>query len=231
MGAEPFRVRRRPGQGFADRSTPVGTVAGRLVTVAAAPPLPLRFIMSARRVGDLPPTNAELAVIGRSNVGKSSLINALANRNQLAKVSKTPGRTQLLNLFDAGGGTTLMDLPGYGFANAPKQVRATWAPMIEGYLLGREGLRVVLVLVDAEVGPTPLDVTTLEWLEANDLAFRVVATKHDKVRPAKRDKRRRELAEGCGLAVGDVLWVSASKQVNIVELRGRIRAWLTDPGG
>jgi len=179
-------------------------------------------------VEDLPPTTAELAIVGRSNVGKSSLINALANRNQLAKVSKTPGRTQLLNLFDAGDGTTLMDLPGYGYAKAPGNVRAGWGPMIEGYLLRREGLREVLVLIDAEVGPTPLDVQTLEWLGAGGLSIRVVATKHDKVRPARRDKRRRELADGCGMRPQDILWVSAAKNVNIAELRGRIRAWLGD---
>lgn len=188
----------------------------------------MQFVMSARRVEDLPPTSAELAIVGRSNVGKSSLINALANRNQLAKVSKTPGRTQLLNLFDLGDSTTVMDLPGYGYAKAPSNVRASWGPMIEGYLLRRECLRVVLVLIDAEVGPTSLDLQMLEWLGANHLAIRVVATKHDKVRPARRDKRRRELADGCGLSTQDVLWVSAAKNVNIAELRSRIRGWLGD---
>lgn len=196
--------------------------------MVAAAPLPLRFVTSASRVEELPAASAELAIVGRSNVGKSSLINALANRTQLAKVSKTPGRTQLLNLFDAGDGMTLMDLPGYGFAKAPKQVRSTWGPMIERYLLGRDCLRLVLVLVDAEVGPTPLDVTMLEWLDANGIRFRVVATKHDKVRPARRDRRKRELAEGCGLRPPDVLWVSAHKQVNIPELRDRIRGWLRE---
>ena len=182
--------------------------------------------MSGTRVADLPPTEGELAIVGRSNVGKSSLINALANRKGLAKVSKTPGRTQLLNLFSFGDGTTLMDLPGYGYAKVPGHVRAQWGPMIEGYLLEREHLHTVLVLVDAEVGPTPIDVNTLEWMAANDLPLRVVATKHDKVKSSKREKRRKELAERCGMSTKDILWVSASNGVNIAELRGRILVWV-----
>jgi GTP-binding protein len=192
----------------------------------ASRPLPLEFVTSATRLADLPPTEGEVAVVGRSNVGKSSLINALANRNALAKVSKTPGRTQLLNLFSLGDGTTLMDLPGYGYAKVPAHIRARWPEMIEGYLLGREGLRAVLVLVDAEVGPTAIDVTTLEWLASHGLPVRVVATKHDKVKPSKRDRRRKDLAQGCGLRVQDVLWVSAASGVNIPELRRRILEWV-----
>ena len=191
-------------------------------------PLPLQFVMSATRVEDLPETEGEIAVVGRSNVGKSSLINALANRNQLAKVSKTPGRTQLLNLFAMDGGLTLMDLPGYGYAKVPGRVRATWPQMIEGYLLHRENLDVVMVLVDAEIGPTAIDVSTIEWLRECGLNVKIVATKQDKVKSSKRDKRKRELAEGCGLVPKDILWVSAAKNVNIVELRGRIRAWMTE---
>jgi GTP-binding protein len=182
--------------------------------------------MSATKVVDLPDTEGEIAVVGRSNVGKSSLINALANRNQLARVSKSPGRTQLLNLFAFGDGTTLMDLPGYGFAKVPGHVRSTWPQMIEGYLLNREGLNTVMALVDAEIGPTALDISTLQWLADNDLPTQVVATKHDKVKPSKRDKRRKDLAEACGLEPKDILWVSAAKNVNIVELRRRVRDWV-----
>ena len=119
-----------------------------------------------------------------------------------------------------------MDLPGYGYAKVPAHVRARWPEMIEGYLLGREGLRVVLLLVDAEIGPTAIDVTTLEWLASHGLPVRVVATKHDKVKPSKRDRRRKELAAGCGLRTQEVLWVSASSGVNIPELRARILEWI-----
>jgi GTP-binding protein len=196
----------------------------------AVPPLQLRFVMSATRVEDLPPTRGEVAIVGRSNVGKSSLINALAHRTQLAKVSKTPGRTQLLNLFELPDGSSVMDLPGYGFANAPAAVRRTWPEMIEGYLLGRQHLHAIVVLVDAEVGPTRNDQDTLAWLRANALPVHVVATKHDKVKPSKRDQRRAELAEGCLLPPEDVLWVSSAKHVNIDELRSRIRTWTAPVG-
>jgi len=192
----------------------------------ASPPLPLRFVMSATRVEDLPPTRGEVAIAGRSNVGKSSLINALANRNALAKVSKTPGRTQLLNLFELTEGYTVLDLPGYGYAKVPASVRAGWPAMIEGYLLGRDNLATVVALVDAEVGPTKLDVTTISWLRDAGLRVQVVATKHDKVKPSKREQRRSALAEGCGVATADVLWVSAAKHTNVDELRRRMHRWM-----
>jgi GTP-binding protein len=191
------------------------------------PPLPLRFVTSASTYETLPATPAELAFIGRSNVGKSSLINALANQKQLAKVSKTPGRTQLLNLFELRDGRTLVDLPGYGFANAPKAARANWGRMTERYLLEREGLERILVLVDGEIGPTKLDVNMLEWLRDCDLPFAVIATKHDKVKSSVRQKRKRELAAGCGLEERDITWVSASKGVNLDQLRDKIHRWLS----
>jgi GTP-binding protein len=193
-------------------------------------PLPLRFVQSASDVDQLPPTRAEVAVVGRSNVGKSSLINALANRNGLAKVSKTPGRTQLLNLFALPDGTSVVDLPGYGFANAPASVRARWPQMIDGYLLGREHLRAIVVLIDAEVGPTANDTQTLAWLRSHGLPVKIVATKHDKVKPSKRNQRKAELAAGCLVEPGEVLWVSAAKHVNVEELRRRIRDWLRIEG-
>jgi GTP-binding protein len=190
------------------------------------PPLQLRFVTSAPGVGHLPPTRGEIAIVGRSNVGKSSVINAVANRKGLAKVSKTPGRTQLLNLFELPDGTSVLDLPGYGFANAPAHVRAGWPAMIEGYLLGRENLHAVVLLIDAEVGPTGNDRETLAWLRTHGLPVQVVATKHDKVRPSRRDARRAELAEGCELSPAEVLWVSAAKGTNIEELRGRMLRWI-----
>lgn len=191
-------------------------------------PLRFEFVQSASDPEALPPTRSEVAFLGRSNVGKSSLLNALANHRRLAHVSKTPGRTQLLNLFALGDGTTAVDLPGYGYAAVPGKTRAEWGPMIEGYLLGRERLVRLLVLVDGEIGPTKLDVQLLDWLRHHERPVTIVASKHDKVKPSKRGARRRELADGCGVAVDEVAWVSASKGTGIEELRGQIHGWLAE---
>ncbi len=194
-----------------------------------SPPLELRFVTSADALERLPDSPAEVAVVGRSNVGKSSLINALANRNGLANTSKTPGRTQLLNCFELPDGATMVDCPGYGYAKVSKVQRASMAEMIEHYLLGREQLAMVMVLVDGEIGPTKLDVQMLEWLRANELPHTVVATKHDKVKASVRDKRKRELAAGCQLEPSDVVWVSAAKGVGLDRLQQLVRLWLDLP--
>ncbi len=190
-------------------------------------PLQLTFVTSAVDAKTLPNSPAEVAVVGRSNVGKSSLINALANHKQLARVSKTPGRTQLINLFSMPNGSTLVDLPGYGYAAVPGRVKQGWQKMIEGYLLDREELVNVFVLVDGEIGPTKLDVQMLTWLRASEIPHTVVATKHDKVKSAKRATRKKDLAAGCMLEPGDIVWVSASKGVGIEQLRSLVYSHLT----
>ena len=172
-------------------------------------------------------TKPEYAFIGRSNVGKSSLINALANRTHLAQVSKTPGRTRLLNLYEVNGGGSLVDLPGYGYAAVSKATKSAWPRMIETYLLSRDGLVMVMVLVDGEIGPTPLDVKMLAWLRHHGIAHSIVATKHDKVKPSHRFRREKELAAGCALDAGDTVWVSAAKGTGIGVLRGRVHSWLS----
>lgn len=191
-------------------------------------PLALTFVTSAKRYVDLPVTPAEVAFVGRSNVGKSSLINALANRRQLAKVSNTPGRTQLLNMFALPTGASVVDLPGYGYAKVPAREQAGWQQMIEGYLLNREGLELVFVLVDGEIGPTKLDVQMLDWLRANGVPHTVVATKLDKVKPSKLATRKKQLAAGAELDPGDVMWVSASKGTGVEELARHVVMMLSD---
>ncbi len=191
-------------------------------------PLALRFLRSASAAGQLPESRCEVAIVGRSNVGKSSLLNAVANRKSLARTSKAPGATRLLNIFELENepGRWLVDLPGYGFAKAPKAQRAGWQKMLDGYLIDRPALVQVLLLIDGLIGPTPLDIQTVEWLAHHDVALRPVATKADKVKSSRRGARRNELAQGLGIAPSEVLWTSAAKGQGIPELRAELAAAL-----
>ncbi len=189
-------------------------------------PLQLSFVRSYVDLDDLPYVNAEVAFVGRSNVGKSSLLNALAQRKNLAKTSKTPGATRLMNAFELApenSGRWLMDLPGYGFAKVSKAEQAKWATMLSTYIEERENLVSVILLIDGAVGPTALDLQTVEWLESLGRSITYVATKADKVKPSKSKKRRTELTDKLEVARSEVTWVSAEKGTGIPELRAKIR--------
>lgn len=185
----------------------------------AQPLTDARFLVSAADARTLGVCHAEVAFVGRSNVGKSSVLNAVTGRKELARVSRTPGRTQLINVFEAAEARWIVDLPGYGFAAAPGRVRSTWQPMIEGYLTGRRSLRMVFVLVDAEIGPTTLDEQMVEWLASCGVPFHVVANKVDKVGKSRHGHQHARIAEALGRHLTDVSWVSAAKGTGVVELR------------
>ena len=197
-----------------------------------AGPLQLRFVQSASDIEQLPEATIEVALVGRSNVGKSSLLNALANRHKLARTSKAPGATRLINVFEVANGEPgrwLIDLPGYGYAKVSHAERNRWAAMIEKYLDQRDTLDTVLWLIDGEIGPTKLDLQTWEWLMALGRPIRVVATKLDKVSSTRRPKRKADLAGALGLEKSDVRWVSAAKGFGIEELRADIVDLLNPP--
>ncbi len=194
-----------------------------------AGPLQLSFVRSYVDIDAIPHVNAEVAVVGRSNVGKSSLLNALAQHKGLAKTSKTPGATQLMNAFELSpenSGRWIMDLPGYGFAKVPKAEQRKWATMLSAYIEERENLVSILLLIDGAVGPTALDLQTVEWLTSLGRPITYVATKADKVRPSKSKKRRNEVLEKLGIARSEILWVSADRGTGIPELRARVRELL-----
>lgn len=171
--------------------------------------------------GSLP----EVAFVGRSNVGKSSMINALSGRRKLVRVSNTPGRTRTLNFFDvvierdkARKTIRLADLPGYGFAKASKADRGSWKKMISEYLEQRRQLEVVVCIVDAEVGPQADDFTMLDYLSEKARRILVVATKIDRLPKAKRKPRMFQLASQLELPLEAVLPFSAVEQEWVEEV-------------
>lgn len=141
-----------------------------------------RFVISAAKATEFPTeTLPELAIVGRSNVGKSSLINALVGQDGLARTSRTPGRTRLINWFDVDGRFHLVDLPGYGYAAVTKDMRESWKPLIEAYLAKRTTLAGVLLLVDARRGPEREELDFVPWLAEHNIPVVVALTKSDKV--------------------------------------------------
>ncbi len=186
------------------------------------------FLISAAGVDQLPkPGLPEVAFAGRSNVGKSSLVNALTGRKTLARTSNTPGRTRLLNFFDLGGRLMLVDLPGYGYARASKSAIKQWTGLTRGYLKGRPGLRRVCLLIDARHGLKATDREVLTELDAAAVAYQVVLTKADKTRPAVLAELLRsteaELARHTA-AHPEILATSAWTGSGIAELRAALAA-------
>jgi len=169
--------------------------------------------------------SAEVAFVGRSNVGKSSMINALTGRRKLVRVSNTPGRTRTLNFFDIDldrngvrHKVRLADLPGYGFAKASKADKLQWDAMITQYLEKRHRLYAVVSIIDAEVGPTLEDFNTLDYLQAADRTVMVVATKIDRIPKAKRKPRILALSKELNLPIEAVLPFSSTEKLGLDEV-------------
>jgi GTP-binding protein len=192
--------------------------------------LDAQFVTTATTLAQAPRDAVpEVAFVGRSNVGKSSMINTLAHRKKLVRVSNTPGRTRTLNFFDVTleqgprkRVLRLCDLPGYGFAKVSKAERQDWQVMISAYLEQRDRLEVVVSIIDAEVGPSQDDVAMLDMLEALPPRILVVATKLDRLAPGKRKPRLGALARQLDLPEGAVLGFSAVSGLGIDQLWGTL---------
>ena len=142
----------------------------------------VQFIKSATYKDEYPKLRLpRIAFAGRSNVGKSSLINSLLGKKGLARTSATPGRTQLINFFNVDDRWVFVDLPGYGFAKVPARIRDRWGPMIEEFLREEQGLKLTVMIVDARREPTELDRMMRQWLDEFDVSYQIVATKADKL--------------------------------------------------
>ncbi len=151
----------------------------------------LKTEVDAQKLGK---SEAEVSFIGRSNVGKSTLINTLCQRKKMALVSQVPGKTRTINVYEVRHGRWIVDLPGYGYAIGSKHGKAELGPIIEGYLTSRERLRMIFVIVDAVAGPTKLDMIMIDWLKHHSLPFSLIVNKIDKIGALKLDQRKKDIA-------------------------------------
>lgn len=195
---------------------------------------PITFLKSAPDLKFLPdPVANEVAFAGRSNVGKSSLINALTNRSGLARTSNTPGRTQELNFFDVGDPLKfrLVDMPGYGFAEAPKDIVKKWRFLVNDYLRGRQVLKRALVLIDSRHGIKPVDGDVMDMLDAAAVSYHIVLTKADKIKASALTEVMQRTADDARkrpAAHPDIIPTSSEKGMGLPELRAAILDAVTD---
>ncbi len=169
-----------------------------------------QFVTSATQPAQFPaPELPEVAFAGRSNVGKSSLINTLVNRKRLVLTSSTPGKTRLINFFRVNDAFMFVDLPGYGYAKVPHTERRGWRSMIEQYLSGRESLKAAVVILDVRRTPGPEEVQLLEWLEESDIPPVLVVTKADKLSKTARAKQLKLIAKAIGVDLEELILFSA----------------------
>ena len=198
----------------------------------------IRFIWGASKIDGLPPMGpAEIAFAGRSNVGKSTLLNALSGRNKLARASHTPGRTQQLNFFDVGAEDDvrlrLVDMPGYGYAAASKEKIAAWTDLMQGFLRGRASLARVYVLVDGRHGVKDVDREMMDLLDRSAVSYQVVLTKRDEVKKRDLDEmlaKTRETLSRRPAAHPDVLFLSSHTGDNVEDLRAAIAKLMAERG-
>ena len=191
---------------------------------------PSRFLLGVAKLEQLPQSaGVEIAFAGRSNVGKSSLINALTGVNGLARASNTPGRTRELNFFDVNSQLTLVDMPGYGYAKAPKPEVKVWQAVLRGYLRGRPGLTRAFVLIDSRHGILKADEEMFDLLDEAAVTYQAVLTKSDKIKPAELEKMRETVAAAIRkhpAAFPELHATSSEKGFGIPELRAEIAGLL-----
>jgi GTP-binding protein len=191
---------------------------------------PCDFVLGVADLAQLPASSrAEIAFAGRSNVGKSSLVNALTGRSTLAKTSNTPGRTQQLNFFDLGEMLYLVDMPGYGYAKVSKTQVQEWTKMIRDYVRGRPSLRCVLILVDSRHGLKDTDLDLMKLLDEAAVLYRIILTKADKVKSEELEKTKAAIIKSIkkfSAAYPGVHATSANKNQGLDELRAILASYI-----
>ena len=188
--------------------------------------LPVSFVLSVAKLSQLPLTEmSEVAFAGRSNVGKSCIINALFNQKKLAKTSNTPGRTQQLNYFNLNNEIHIVDLPGYGYAEAPEKTVKQWQQLIFDYLRGRVNLKRVFLLIDSRHGLKKVDKEVMDMLDKAAVTYQIILTKIDKISEKELEKRKQELDKEIrnhAAAYTSVIATSSTKALGISQLRYEI---------
>lgn len=191
-------------------------------------PLPLKFQKSAASYTDLPPdTGFEIILSGYSNVGKSSIINAISNNKSLAKCSKTPGRTQLFNLFSLDDSRRILDLPGYGFAKVSNKTQQSWAERLGHYLGVRQSLKGIMIITDIRRGLRPLDIDIIDFCHENSLPVCVVLNKSDKLSKQQALKAKQVIINTSKLQDSEILLSSCSKKTGVENIIAQISSWLS----
>lgn len=168
----------------------------------------------------------EIAIVGRSNVGKSSLINMLAGQKKLAKTSSLPGRTRLVNFFKFNEAFMLVDLPGYGFAKASGSEIESWGKLIENYLKNSKQLKHVLLLVDSRIEPTEKDVQMMEWLYYFNISCTVIATKADKIKRSEIMAKRKIISAKLKVGMDNIIFASSENRTGKEEILSRMEQFI-----
>lgn len=190
-------------------------------------PLPLKFLKSAAQYSDLPSDEGfEIIMAGYSNVGKSSLINAISNTKNLAKCSKTPGRTQLFNIFTLDDKRRLLDLPGYGFAKVSNKKQIRWADQLSEYLSLRSCLKGIVVITDIRRGLRPLDHELLEFCHTHEIPLSIILNKSDKLSRQQANNAKKILSQTLAIPSEHIILCSSTKKTGISDVISLVSTWL-----
>ena len=187
----------------------------------------VKFIKSASKKAEfIEDELPQIAIVGRSNVGKSSLINLLTNNSKMAKTSSTPGRTRLVNYFNINNQCYLVDLPGYGFAKASKNLTSAWDSVMNDYFTNNEKLKLVLVLVDSRILPTDLDIQMLDYLAENEIPALIVMTKTDKLNRSEINLNKDKISKMVRYNKDLIIPTSTLKRIGVEEIASKIDNYL-----
>ena len=184
----------------------------------------LKTEVDAQKLGE---STMEVCFIGRSNVGKSTLINAICQKKNMAHASQIPGKTRTINVYEVTSGRWIVDLPGYGFAVGLKDEKDALGKIIEGYLTSRKNLGMVFVILDAVAGPTKLDMKMIDWLKHYSFPFSLIVSKIDKIISPKLEERKSAIAAELAVDVSSISWISSKKNIGITDLQRMVAKLLS----